>query len=266
MHRLMAFIRRDALIAASYRVNLILSACSLVLLIVPIYFVAKALQPIAGQAIQNEGGQFFAFVVAGLATFQFVVVGVSAIPSALASGIRTGTLEIQLATPTRIPVLLLGLMGYSFLWTTLRAGVLLAAGALLGAHFGLDRFLWAFALWGAVTLSYLPFGILGGALLLVLRTTGPLPNGIMAASMFLGGVYYPTHVIPSWLGHLSEVIPLTYGLRVLRRVVIQETPLAQVGSDLVILALLTAFFMVISMLGFHWALRYARKTGSLAQY
>ena len=112
----------------------------------------------------------------------------------------------------------------------------------------------------------MPFGILGGALLLLTRTTGPLPNAVLVMSMFLGGVYYPTHVIPSWLHSLSTVVPLTYGLRATRQLLSTEAPVAAVGDDLVRLLGLGTALLIGSMLVLHLALRHARRAGSLVQY
>jgi ABC-type multidrug transport system permease subunit len=266
MRRILAFIRRDALVAASYRTAMVLSLTSLVTLVVPLYFIANAIQPVFGDAIEAEGGAYFAFVIAGMATYQFVATAVGAIPSALASGLRTGTFEALIATPSRLPVLLVGMMGYPFLWTVVRALVLLAAGQLLGADFQLDRLFLGILVWAGITIAYIPFGILAGALLLVTRTAGPLPNGILMASIFLGGVYYPTHVIPSWLHHLSQAVPLTYGLRAFRRIMAADASVAQVSADLGILLLMAVALMTFSILVLRLALGHARRAGSLAQY
>ena len=266
MRRVLAFIRRDALIAASYRTGTILSLGSLLTLVVPLYFIANALQPMIGGAIADEGGAYFAFVIVGMASYQFVATGVNAIPMALASGIRTGTFEAILATPSRLPAILTGFVGYPFLWTVAKGLVLLGAGQLLGAELSFERILFAVAIWAAITLAYVPFGILAGALLVLTRTAGPIPNAVLLASMFLGGVYYPTHVIPSWLHSLSAAVPLTYGLRALRRVLSTESPLAEVAHDLGMLLLIGGGLLVASMLVLHFALSQARRAGSLAQY
>jgi ABC-2 type transport system permease protein len=266
MRRILAFIRRDALVAASYRTGMVLSLGSLITMVVPLYFIANAIQPVFGTTIASEGGAYFAFLIAGMATYQFVMTAVSAIPSVLANGLRTGTFEALVATPSRLPVLLTGMLAYPFLWTVMRALVLLGAGQLLGANFDVSRILVALLIWTLLTLAYLPFGILGGALLLVTRTTGPLPNAVLMASMFLGGVYYPTHVIPSWLQDLSQAIPLTYGLRAFRQVLAADAPLAQVMPDLGILAAFAVGLTVASMFVLHLALGHARRAGTLAQY
>jgi ABC-2 type transport system permease protein len=266
MYRFFAFVRRDALVAASYRTSQMFSLASLIFTVVPVFFVAKAIQPIIAGAISTEGGEYFAFVVTGLATFQLIIPAVSAFPTAVASGIRTGTLEIMLATTTRLPALILGMTGYPFAWHMMRAMVMMFAAVVLGAHFGFERSLVGLFIWIAVALSYLPFGIMGAALILVTRTTGPLPSIVLVGTMFLGGIYYPTHVIPSWLQSLSDVVPMTYGLRAFRRTVIQQAPLSSVAGDLALLALLTVVLLGVSMAALLWALRYARRTGTLAQY
>lgn len=266
MRRIAAFIRRDALVAASYRTGMLLSLGALVTMVVPVYFIADAIQPVFGGAVASEGGAYFAFVIAGMASFQFVMTAVNAIPTALASGLRTGTFEALVATPSRLPVVLAGMAAYPFLWTIARALVLVGAGQLLGADFELSRLLIGLLTWAMIMIAYVPFGILGGALLLVTRTTGPLPNAVIMASMFLGGVYYPTHVIPSWLRDLSDAIPLTYGLRAFRQALAADAPLAQILPDLGMLAILAAGLTAGSVGALHLALGHARRAGTLAQY
>lgn len=266
MHKILAFMRRDWLVAASYRTGMLFSVIGLLVVVVPVYFISGALQPVAGKSISGEGRDFFAFLIAGMATYQFVATGLGTVPTALASGLRTGTFEFQLTTPGRLHTILGGMLAYPFVWTMLRAVVLVVAAAFLGAQFGLDRLLFAVGIWGLITLAYLPFGLISCALILVARTPGPIPNAVLAVSTLLGGVYYPTNVIPSWLGEVSTVVPLTYGLRAFRRVMIDGSPLAQVRADLEILLLLTAGLMAISLAALAWAFRYARRTGNLAQY
>ena len=245
---------------------MLLSLGSLITMVIPLYFIANAIQPVFGKTIESEGGEYFAFVIAGMATYQFVMTGVTAIPSVLAGGIRTGTFEALIATPSRLPVLLTGMVAYPFLWTVMRALVLLGAGQVLGAHFELSRVLLALVIWVLLAAAYVPFGILGGALLLLTRTTGPLPNAVLMASMFLGGVYYPTHVIPSWLQDLSHAIPLSYGLRAFRQALVANAPIAQILPDLGILALFAIGLTVVSAVILQAALGHARRAGTLAQY
>lgn len=266
MREAMALMRAGWLTATSYRLNMAFSVVALLVTIVPFYFVADALQPIMEDAISNEGQQYFGFLVVGTVAFSFLSAAVTALPGAVGSGIRSGTLEALLATPARLPAILGGLIGYGILWTALRATLLIAFGLLLGVRVDWGNVLLASGIVAMIVLAYLPVGLAAAALILAFRTTGPLPQGVLIASGMLGGVYYPTHVIPASIEGLSYVIPLTYGLRALRRTLLDGAPFSAVASDV---AILGTFILVLSVAGagaFALAMRYARRTGTLAQY
>ncbi|HEX5438680.1 MAG TPA: ABC transporter permease [Gemmatimonadaceae bacterium] len=266
MDKTWILLRANWLVGASYRVQMLLSLVSLSAMVVPLYFIAGALQPVMAHAIASQGGQYLGFVLVGMVAFMFLSVAVSALPKVVRAGINSGTLEAYLVTPTRLSTILGGLISYEFVWSLGRCALLLGAGAVLGAHVSWRHTLDALAILALIVLAYLPFGILGAALVLWFRTTGPLPKGVITLSALLGGVYYPTHVIPSWLHGVSVAIPLTYGLRALRRVLLQGASLASVAGDAAIVAGFAAVLLVISTYTFRCALRHARRTGSLSQY
>ena len=108
-------------------------------------------------------------------------------------------------------------------------------------------------------------GITAG-MVLAFRTRGPLPQLVLLASTFLGGVYYPTTVIPGWIKSISAFLPLTYGLEALRAVLLEGKSVATVWRDVSILLAFTVISLVASIVAFKAALRYARRVGNLAQY
>jgi ABC-2 type transport system permease protein len=262
----LALIRADGLTALSYRLETAVSLAGLLVSIVPVYFIAQALQPVMAKAIATEGHQYFGFLVVGMIAFTMLMTAVSALPDAVRSGIDRGTFEALLATPTPLPALVAGLTGYSLIWTLARGALLLTAAWALGTPVAWDRALVALGILLLIVLAYLPFAILTAALILAFRTTGRLPQAVLALSGLLGGVYYPTQVIPSWLQRVSEVIPLTYGLRALRRSVLDGAQFGAIATDLAMLALSAVVLFGISLFAFSQALRHARRAGTLAQY
>ena len=127
MSKIFALVRATWLTAKSYRLGLVFSLGALLIAFVPLYFGAHALQPIAEESIRQEGGEYFGFLVLGLVATSFITFSMNSLLGAISSGISSGTLEALLATPTRLPTLLTGLMGYSFLQTTVR-GLLMVFG------------------------------------------------------------------------------------------------------------------------------------------
>ena len=234
--------------------------------IVPVFLVSRALQPMMGEVIAGQGSQYFAFLLVGTVTYAFLPVAVQTLPGAIGSSLNTGTLEVVLGSPTPVPALLTGLVSYSFLWTTARSVALISAGWLLGAAFAWQQLPVALLILVLIVLSYVCIGLTLSALFMVFRTTGPLPRIVLLMSSLLGGVYYPTHVIPSWLEHLSAVFPLTYGLRALRRVLLDGASVLDVGRDLATLLLFLVVLFAVGTWSFTNALRHARQKGTLGYY
>jgi ABC-2 type transport system permease protein len=266
MRAILAFMRASWLTASSYRVSMIMSLVTVVGSVIPVYFVARALQPMMSSAIQGEGHQYFAFLLIGSITFMFVPLAVSALPGTITSSITSGTMEAVLGTPTSMPAMIAGMMSYSFVWTALRGVLMLIAGAVLGASISWTQLPSALLILGLIILAYIPIGLMSASAYLAFRTAGPIAMGVMVLSSLLGGVYYPTHVVPSWLERVSGLIPLTYGLRALRHVLLDGASLLSVRNDLGILLLMTGFLFAVGGWLFAIAMRYARRTGSLSYY
>jgi ABC-2 type transport system permease protein len=261
-----ALIRARWLTIASYRMQMVFSIAGLVVSILPVYFISRALQPVMAKSIRAEGQEYFAFLVIGLITMAFINTATSALHSTFSADIASGALEAVLATPVSMPALLAGMLGQAFAWTGMRAVMTMAGAALLGAQIVWSHALTAVVVLLLTALAYVAVGILCAAFVVAFRTTGPLPTAVVAASMLLGGVYYPTSVIPSWLATVSSLVPLTYGLRALRRTFINGASIVDIGPDIGILIAFIVLLFAISLTVFSWSLRYARHAGTLAQY
>ena len=266
MHKVAALVRAGWLAATSYRLGVVMSFGALILGVIPVFFVTRALQPTMAGVIAGEGDQFFAFIILGMTVLTVVSAALDALPKALQNGATTGTIEALMATPTPMPTLLAGLAGYEVLYAMLRATVVLLAAVVMGAQLSWDRMGAVAPILLLVILAHIPIGIIGAAMVLAFRTPGPLPQLVFMLSTFLGGVYYPTHVIPGAISYISAAVPLTYGLRAIRVVLLEGKPLAAVTSDLMALVAFAAGLFLVSTIAFQAALRYARRAGTLAQY
>ncbi len=266
MRKALAITRANWLTALSYRMDTFFSLLGMFAGIIPLYFISRALQPLMAGSIRAESPEYFGFLVVGLLTFGFIQTSVGALHTTLSTEISTGSFEALLGTPTPLPVLLTGMIGQAFSMTAVRSMLFILFAWVLGAHVVWKALLASSFILLLITVSYIPFGVIAAALILAFRTTGPFPTGILVLSSLLGGVYYPTQVIPSWLERCSTFVPLTYGLRSLRRSLLEGAPIASSAYDLAIVAGCTVVMGAVSMVMFVWALRYAKHAGTLAQY
>jgi ABC-2 type transport system permease protein len=266
MREAWALVRASWLTATSYRMAMLISLGGLAFVVLPLYFIANALQPTMQHAISAEAQQYFAFVALGAICFSLASSCTTSLPSAIDGAIGRGTLEAILGTPARLPAICTGLMGYGVLWALVRAAILVAAAVLLGASIVWRGAPLGFLVLILTMLSYAGLGLVFAAMVLVFRTTGPFTTALLTGSMFLGGVYYPTTVIPSWIRDLAAVLPLTYGLRAIRQLVLRGDSYAHVAHDVQMLAAMTTVSLALGTIAFYLALQRARRVGTLSSY
>jgi ABC-2 type transport system permease protein len=266
MRETLALMRASWLTATSYRLGMLMSVGGLVITILPMYFVAGALQPVLADRISTEGGEYFGFLVVGVVAFSFLSTAVSAVAGAVGSGIATGTLEAMLSTRARLVSLIAGLVGYAFTWTAVRGALTIVMAVLLGVRLSAGHSGFALLILVLIVAAYFAIGLVAAAMVLVFRTAGPLPHAVLLLSGLLGGVYYPTSVIPSWIQSLSAAVPLTYGLRALRRVWLDGVAFREVIPDVMTLAAMAGVLLALGTFAFTLGMRYARRAGTLAQY
>ncbi len=264
MSRAWAFLRRDLLIEASYRLNFLLSLLSVFLAAAVFHFLGKIVDP---SAVRGAGPDYFSFAIVGIAFSSFLRTGLFSFSNALREEQMMGTLEAMLATPASgAEVVLYGsLWRFSFALAT--AASYLAVGALF---FGLSlgRADWPAALLMLLlTLaSYCSLGILAACFILVFKRGDPVNWLVGNLSTLLAGVYYPLEVMPGWLQALGKFIPLTWSLRGLRRALLEGCGIGELGTEMAALAALSAALLPLSLALFALALRHAKRTGSLAKY
>lgn len=266
MRESLALLRAVWLTESSYRFGMLMSLLSLGFVAVPLYFVSNALQPVMASAIATQSRQYFAFTLVGAMAYTLIAGSISALPNQLSSAIARGTLEAFLATPTPPAVLFTGLSLYTVAWAVVRSIVLLGVGLALGVHVAWHNVAVILVVLGLLIVAYAALGLVASAMILCFRTVGPFVGGSLAISALLGGVYYPTHIIPSWLQTVSAALPITYGLRALRQATLLGQGLGGVGRDVSILAVFAVGLLVSGGLAIAAALRYARRVGTLSQY
>ncbi len=261
---LKALLRSDWLTASSYRIQLLISLLSLSLTVVPVYFVARALESTMARSIQGESQGYFGFVLFGTVVIALVSVTVSVLPAAIQSGVGSGTFEGLLLTRTKWPSLVVGLTAYQVLYGTARAVLVIVAGWALGASMTFSATPLAAVVLVLLVVVHWGIGLIGGALILYFRTSGPLSQIVVVATTLLGGTYYSTTSIPPEFRPLSLLVPASYGLRAMRRLLLDKASFADVAGDVMVLSAMTLAVLAIGGVMFSKALNHARRHGTLS--
>jgi len=262
-----AFLRRDFLIAASYRFAVGLQLVEILFVATIAFFLARFLREQGLEQVTPFARDYFSFVILGLAFFDYLGTALGSFSLALREGQLIGTLETLLVTQTRLETIVFGSSLYAFLATSARVGVYLLVGVAL---FGLPL---EQANWGAMLVllalsiaAFSSLGILSACFILLFKKGNPFAWLLVSASGLLGGVFYPVSALPPWLQSVAQWLPITPCLEGVRRALLAGEGLRELWPQTAMLLAFAGLGVPVTLLLFRWAVVRAKRTGTLAQY
>jgi ABC-2 type transport system permease protein len=205
--------------------------------------------------------------VAALTVFAFLRAGISVVGANLRDEQVQGTLEALLASGLPVRSLALGMAAYPMVSAAMSAVVYFVVGALAGARSVPDAN-WLLALTalmiGSVALAGV--GLIGAALVLVFQRAAAATGWLVAVMALAGGEMFPPDLLPGWLGALSGLSPFTQILVVARAALLEGAGWSGSFPRLALLVLQALAFTALGLWALTLGLRYALRTGGLAQY
>src|SRR4030042_590757 len=126
-----AFLKRDISVALSYRLSFVLRIFGIFFSVASFYFLSRLFGGAMVSQLEQYGGDYFSFVLIGLAFTGYLGLSLSNFSSSIREGQMTGTLEIMLLSPTRLSSILLSSSLWGYLQTTINVIIYLVVGALV---------------------------------------------------------------------------------------------------------------------------------------
>ena len=261
-----AFFSRDARTAISYKVGFVLSIGGSIATALMLLFLSRVIEGGVSPMLGAYAGNYFGFVLLGVAFSGFMAAGTAGLGSKIRESQMMGTLELTLLSPTRLPLLLL----YSSLWAHASAALTVLVYLLAGVMFGMDvgQVNLPVALVGLVLgiISFNGLGLLAAAVVILLKQGNPVNWLVGSASLLFSGILYPVGVLPDGLRTVSQLLPLTHALQVLRAAVLQGAGFEDVWPSLLALVVLCVVLVPLGLLACHGAIRIAQTDGTLSNY
>jgi ABC-2 type transport system permease protein len=265
--KLPAFLRRDLLIAWSYRVGFFSDLANLAAQMALFFFVGELID--AGQLPTYGGAEvtYLEFVTLGIVLNVFVQVALSRTSEALRTEQMIGTLEALLTTPTATATVQVGSAAFDLVYMPIRTGILLLFMALV---VGLDLHASGAMPALVLMLAFIPFvwglGISTAAAILTFRRgSGMMGLGTLVLGL-ASGAFFPLSVLPAWVASVAEYNPLAIAIEGLRETLLGGTGWAGIADDLTVLIPISAVSVAIGSLLFRLALRRERRRGTLGLY
>ncbi|MGZ5498078.1 MAG: ABC transporter permease [Candidatus Aminicenantales bacterium] len=263
---LAAFVRRDLREALTYKFSFLSSVVGILLSSATFYFVAK-LVPSSTPSLGPFGGDYFSFAVVGVAFAGLLGMFEEGLASVVRSAQLSGTLEALLVTPVPVPVILFGSSLYSLLFQVSRTALHLAVAlAFFGLALGRINAAGVLTVGILTVICFLSVGVLSASFILVYKTGNPFSWILGTVSGLLGGVVFPVALLPPWIRWVSSLLPVTYALDGMRKSLLASSSFAEILPDVAALAAFSALLVPLSLVAFRWAVRKAKKDGSLSHF
>lgn len=262
-----AFLLRDFISEKNYRTAFIVRIFNIIAVIAFFYFMAKLFNQQQSLYLTKYKGDFFIFILIGLAYTKFLYSWLNSFADSLQGEFYNGSLEIMLATPTGIFEILFFSVLWNQIFAFIEVAVYLFAGAVFfKAHFASSGYIPALI---TVLISmpiFTGLGIIYAALLMAVKRGASLRVALIFIFTFFGGVYFPVDLLPRNLQIISRFLPVTYSLKAIREVLINGQPISFIYKDLLILAAFAVILFSLSLIIFKQAFVRAKANGTLTHY
>jgi ABC-2 type transport system permease protein len=267
LRKLPAFVRRDFLIAWSYRMSFVTDVVGIVGQALLFYFVGLMVDESVLPTYQGTQVTYLEFAAVGMALSVFVQFGLQRVAAAVRAEQLMGTLESLLTSPTAVPTIQVGSVAFDLVYMPLRLIVFLGALALaFGLGFEPSGLLPA----TAVLVAFLPFvwglGVVSAAVTLTFRRGGGMIGMGLLGLGLISGAYFPVTLLPGWLEATAAANPIALAIDGMRDALLGGAGWGAVGPAVAVLAPLSVVSLALGLAAFRLALRRERRIGTVGQY
>jgi ABC-2 type transport system permease protein len=215
------------------------------------------LQPVQTdvQSIVSGGGTYFDFVAPGFIGLGVMMSGLTALGVSLAREREIGTLDGLLMAPISRVAIILGKILAQTLRNLIQGSIIIILAIFVfGVHVRGNPILIA-AILILGTLSFLGIGVVATSIAKEQESAQFILGFLQFPMMFLSGVLFPVEQMPLPLQYVSKILPLTYAVDALRKVMILGVGPSGVILELLILVIISIATILVGVPLFDRAVR-----------
>lgn len=265
VRKLSAFVRRDFLVAWSYRASFVTDWVGLLVQAFLFTFIGKLIDQNQLPTYNGTQTTYVEFVAIGISLSVFVQIGLTSMSAGLRQEQLIGTLESLLMTPTATTTIQLGAVMYQLIYVPIRTAVFLVLMAVFaGADFVATGLLPA----AILLVAFIPFiwglGVASAAAVLTFRRgAGGIAFGVGLMTI-ASGAYFPLELLPHWIETLANLNPMAIAIEGMRDGLIGGS--VSVAPRLAVLVPASAAALCLGVFAFRRAVRRELRKGTLGLY
>jgi len=258
---LLATVKRDARIYATYRFRLASQLLGTLLTLTIFFFVAKLVRHDA----VGDHASYYEFVVVGLLTMTILQEAMM-LSQLVRMELFAGTFERVLVSPLGPVAGAIAMALFPVAFAVLFSGVMLAlAAGVYGVPVNLAGVPLALVVAALGALAFAAIAVLFVAALIAFKSSIGA-TWALAGLGLTAGVYFPTRLFPGWIRWISQVQPLTPTVDLLRHLLLRAPSAQPVSLELVKLAGFAIVLMPLAATLLRGAVALSQRHGTIIEY
>jgi ABC-2 type transport system permease protein len=114
--------------------------------------------------------------------------------------------------------------------------------------------------------AFLTVGMLSASFIMIFKQGDPIKFLFGTSSYFLGGILFPVEVLPRPFQIISTILPITHAVKAIRELLLARVNFQDILPLLGNLIIFIVALAPVSILFFRYAVRRAKRDGSLTQF
>jgi len=262
--KIWAFLVRDFLSDVSYRFSFVLQLGGMFFAVAVFFYGSRMIDP---KTIGLDGVEPFPWLLVGIAFQLYFSTALYSFAAKVRSEQVLGTLEAMLVSPTPTSIVIFSSTAWDFAWGALRLLVyLLCAVFVFGVKLNVASPTALLLGVGLTLLSSAGIGMLSASFILYFKRGDPVNFLLSMGTTFFGNVIFPSKLLPAPVQWVSDWLPMSWSLQVVRGALLNGKTFGDVAGPLGRLAILTAVLVPAGLVGARIAIQKAKREGSLIQY
>ena len=262
-----AFLEKDLKIALTYKFNIVMQ------IFVMIFFFSLFFYTFNSSSISDDNftssSQYYEFfkILIGVALIDFMFSSMSVFSREIRFAQSYGTFEALMITNTSILIILLSSYALTFARSILRILIYILIGKLaFDIEISLLDLPVFFALLIFCSIPFIGIGLFAASFIIIYKIGNIINFVVGLISIFFSGIFFSTESVSDQLGSIGSNFPLTIGIDVVIKVLLEEMPIYEVMGELKRIFLLIAIFFPSGIFLVYYSLKVAKKNGSLNHY
>lgn len=259
---------KDLRIALSYKAQFAFSIISIFVTIFTFFLISKLIDSSKSIHLEEYSSYMF-FLIFGIISAEMSNIIITNPSKNIREMQLTGIFEELIASGRNISEIILSSFIYPFVWMILRVTLyLLFAIYIFNIGIQLEKlsYLSLFALL-LFFISMVGVGLISISSIIAIKSGNYIGSLYLSLSALLGGIAYPTSVLPNQIKFMSDLLPTSHFLSIFRKDAM-KTDLAfyEISYHFISLIFLSSIFIFIGLCMLKVSIKIAKKHGSLLYY